>query len=142
MRFSHGIMPNGLEMSARSMDQAQNDRNQTLGYLQRSPRPQAGIIDGLYRELEMDRSQANTGRVMITCARSRMMSCMHVELYWVVEMKWKSKVEKIWALCWNDSWNVKWNRKKIKRDSQKKKNKKSRIWLLRNQKFSKGRWLS
>ncbi|CAA3014552.1 heterodimeric geranylgeranyl pyrophosphate synthase small subunit, chloroplastic-like [Olea europaea var. sylvestris] len=61
-----GIMPFGLELLARSMDQAQNDPDQILRVIVEITRAigSQGMIDGRYRELEMDLSQENTGRVM------------------------------------------------------------------------------
>ncbi|CAA3014551.1 heterodimeric geranylgeranyl pyrophosphate synthase small subunit, chloroplastic-like [Olea europaea subsp. europaea] len=61
-----GILPFGLELLARSMDQAQNDPDQILRVIVEITRAigSQGMIDGRYRELEMDLSQGNTGRVM------------------------------------------------------------------------------
>lgn len=61
-----GILPFGLELLARSMDQAQNDPDQIRRVIVEITRAigSQGMIDGRYRELEMDLSQENTGRVM------------------------------------------------------------------------------
>ncbi|KAL2473043.1 Geranylgeranyl pyrophosphate synthase 7 [Forsythia ovata] len=61
-----GIIPFGLELLARSMDQTQNNPDKILrviGEITRAVGSQ-GIVAGLYRELQMDQPDINVGRAI------------------------------------------------------------------------------